>query len=367
MGDIIINVVMTGGRRCGKTSVLAAMQGCLETLVGKTGITATPDNKVALDELEEKFRYSESIFREKLKYKDGFFPDGMPSAEIKHYPFRLIVDGKTTSIVIIFHDYPGERMKDDGIRDEIAALFSESRILVIAIDTPCLMEEHQKFDDRINVERRICEMVKRSGFAAKDKGEGMLIFVPLKCEKYYNEGRMDEVTDQVTISYAPLMQFILETAKQNSTSIPIVVTPILTMGGLAFSHFDIDDDGEIKTNQGLPDKPIYMFTNHAGTRPSPKFCEQPFLRILSYAISRAINTLKESRKKRSVIIGFLAGIAIVSFFKAAMISFIIIALIIYFLLKKDKSETVELASLANKISSITQSIKTSGDGYRPLR
>ena len=164
MDDVIIDVLMTGGRRCGKTSVLAAMHGCLEELAGNTELAVLPDDSVILDELEKNFQFSKEIFLDRKKYENGFFPDGTPSQDIKSYPFRLLLKGEKTGFVINFHDYPGEFIKDASHNDEIKELFAKSRIIIIAIDTPHMMEELQKFDDRKNIERRIFETFKASEF-----------------------------------------------------------------------------------------------------------------------------------------------------------------------------------------------------------
>lgn len=294
-----INIMMIGGRRCGKTSVLAAMQNCFEQVMEKSDLTITINDFTTLDVLEEKFREAEDFFRERNKKNRTFVPDVNPSLDIATYSFKIGNKGKNSEIILNFVDYPGEFLEKSQYGEVIFELLKNSRILVIAIDTPHLMEEDQKFDDRRNLEKRVTEMIKRSGFADKDKGPALVLFVPLKCERYRNDNRMGEVTGQVRKSYDSLIKYL-----QTSKEINMAITPIFTLGGAAFSRFERDENSEIKINSrsGLPEKAIYYFPDMNKDRPEPQYCEQPLLYILSFVITQAAN-LKANRSLLELLIG----------------------------------------------------------------
>lgn len=280
-----INVMMVGGRRCGKTSVLAAMQKCFDTVMSNSEINIGSNDFNTMDVLEEKFREAEDYFRERNQKKRTFVPDSNPSKDIATYSFNIGTRGKTGDIVLNFTDYPGEFIADAKTRETILSEFTKSRILVIAIDTPHMMEEEQRFDDRRNLENRVTEMIKKSGFADEKYGPGLVLFVPLKCERYYNDGRMGEVAAQVKQSYSSLINYLLT----SNSKITMAITPIFTFGGAAFSRFERDEDGDIKieTQHYCPEIAIYNFPDPTVKKPQPKYCEQPLLYILSFVITQA--------------------------------------------------------------------------------
>lgn len=413
MSDVIIDVIMTGGRRCGKTSVLAAMQGCLEQLVASTGLTVSPNSAIALDELEEKYRDAEDIFRNREKYKKtGYSPATKGSSEIREYPFRLMVDGNKSDIIVRFTDYPGEFLRNEKTIDSIINLIKRAKIIIIAIDTPHMMEESQKFDDRVNNEMRIYEAIKASEFVSKGKDGCMVIFVPLKCEKYYDEKKLPLVAGQIEVSYNKLITYLKETSKQNNVPLEISITPILTFGELAFRDFKRDEEGEVSivTNERrekVPEKALYFFTKNAKDRPEPKYCEQPLFRVLKFSLDKAMKGKR--RGARGLIIGgILAGILSALFFLfsptfglislgvcllllvrkgprarvslATLLGFcgtffmarnpllgtLCFAAGIVLLIKKENRLTEEFVALDKKVNAIKENTKSTGDGYHIL-
>lgn len=280
-----IKIMMVGGRRCGKTSVLAAMQNCFENIMADSDVNIGMDDFTTIDALEEKFREAEDYFRERNQKKRTFVPDDHPTKDISTYSFNVGTRGRAGEIVLKFVDYPGEMISDPQHREKILSGFGDSRILVIAIDTPHLMEEDQKFDDRRNLEKRVTEMIKKSGFADEKNGPGLVLFVPLKCERYRNDNRMGEVAAQVKQSYASLINYL----QTSNKGITIAITPIFTFGGAAFSRFERDENGDIliDTQHKCPSTAIYNFPDPSKNRPEPKYCEQPLLYILSFVITQA--------------------------------------------------------------------------------
>ena len=280
-----IKIMMVGGRRCGKTSVLAAMQNCFECVMADSEVNIGINDFNTMDVLEEKFREAEDYFRERSQKKRTFVPDSNPSQDISTYSFNIGTRGRNSDIILNFIDYPGEFISDPQQREKILSHISESRILVVAIDTPHMMEEDQKFDDRRNLEKRVTEMIKKSGFADEKYGPGLVLFVPLKSERYKNDGRMGEVSAQIKQSYASLINYLQTSNKR----ITIAITPIFTFGGAAFSRFERDENGEIRIDPQFkcPEKAIYNFPDPSKTRPEPQYCEQPLLFILSFVITQA--------------------------------------------------------------------------------
>lgn len=296
-----VNITMIGGMRCGKTSVLAAMHNNFETAMANFPINIATNDYSTLDVLEAKYREAKNFFRERNRKKRTFRPDQYPTKDMSVYSFNVGVNGKKGEIILNFIDYPGEYIKNPKKMDDIKGYMGASRILVIAIDTPYMMEEEQRFDDIHNSVTRVTELVKQSGFASAEKGPGLALFVPLKYERYKNEGRMGEVTAQVKKSYEKLINYL----RSGDNEIITAITPIFTFGGAAFSRFKRDGEGEIELNDiGDAKEAIYYFPDMNVSEPKPEHCEQPLLWILSFILRQAARRKADRNWLQSILGGF---------------------------------------------------------------
>lgn len=291
-GDLTLNVMMVGGRRCGKTSVLASMQRCFEDEVSQgTNLTLNTSDMETLNIIEEKRVEMATYFAN--RGKKSFVPDSNPTLELTSYGFDLGLRGKKgNQLCINFIDYPGEWLSANATKfetDRLDECMKTSHIMIVAIDTPHMMEEDGQYGELSNRYYRTTEMIKKSGFA---DGENLVLFVPLKCERYYNEGKMDLVQSKVCEVYKNLIQHI-----QTSGKCIAAITPILTLGGAAFSRFERSEDGDIiiREGAGIPDRAIYYFPDDKVAQPNPKYCEQPLFYTLAYAL-RMAKRAKEEKK-----------------------------------------------------------------------
>lgn len=306
--DLAINVMMVGGRRAGKTSLLAAMQNCFDAQCTNTSLfigAADPNLLNIIDTKNDEIK-NYFIHREKRK---TFYPDENPSEGITKYPFYVGIKGKPNRICINFIDYQGE-MIDGRIKEhweQLVQNMDQCRILLIAIDTPHLMEEHGEYNEVKNTCSRITQMIKYSDFANPKKGDGMILFVPLKCERYYNDNRINDVTNEIKKVYKPLIDHIHQpiSSQDNTSKITVAITPIMTMGlGTAqFSHFERDENYDIKTVKGLPSA-YYMFMDNCKDTPEPKYCEQPLLYVLAFVLDQT-SKVKATRRIKHFFFNFL--------------------------------------------------------------
>lgn len=296
-----IKVMMIGGRRCGKTSVLAAMQSCFKDVLRGTpfGMNTLNDptnaSRDPMDELEAKRNEVTKYFLDKTIHRT-FVPDDNPTFDEKHYTFRISLKGSSDIIKIEFVDIPGEWLADGVHREDIEKLMAESRILLVAIDTPHLMEAEGRYNDQRNRCYRICEMIESVGFADAAKGAGLILLIPLKCERYRNDGRMEEVAARTSEAYQELSNYIMQPGKDGEKSLcQVAVTPIFTMGGAAFDRFKRDDNGEIIIN-GRYDTPqcaLYYFPDMTKKAPEPLYCEQPLLYVLEFTLNAMQAVIKK--------------------------------------------------------------------------
>ena len=80
--------------------------------------------------------------------------------------------------------------------EEYLPLLERSDVIAIEVDTPCLMDASKSVSDQVNYVEEILNRLQDV------VGEGkMVIFVPVKCEKWMQERRMKEVLDKLVGVY----------------------------------------------------------------------------------------------------------------------------------------------------------------------
>lgn len=287
--DLEVTVVMMGGRRCGKTSVLASMQKCFdENFNGQSPLVITSTGEYTVNAIENKRHELVGYFNKRGRW---FRPDIKPTSDITTYGFTVGLRGKNSRICVKFVDFPGEYLDGSGHEVELQSLKNElekSKIVLIAIDTPYLMECDGNFNELCNRCYRTTELLKTCGFG--DRGPGLLLFVPIKCEKYEIEGRMLEVIDRIEEAYKDVIKYV---GSGEGNEYLTAITPIITLGGASFSHFDFDD-GEIKLNSsGIPETPIYKFSGNE--KYEPENCDLPLLFVLAYTLAMAKRAKEKKR------------------------------------------------------------------------
>lgn len=277
-----VQVMMVGGRRCGKTSVLAAMKDNFETQFADTNLTIAIDDLDTLEILTAKINEINDYF---LGDKNrNIIPDSNPTEDMMKYSYSIKIAGKKGKINVDFIDYPGEWLTDKVHLEELRNLMRETQVIVVVIDTPHLMEEDGQYNEHRNFCYKTTEILKTALEDGED-GEKLILFVPLKCERYYIDGKMEQVRKRTEEVYANLINYF----NRNKKKYEVAVTPIFTLGSVIFSHFGRDKQTrEIKTNKfKTPEEAIYIFSDINVKKPSPKYCEQPVVYLLAYLFKMA--------------------------------------------------------------------------------
>ena len=293
-----INVLMVGGRRAGKTSLLAAVKACCdEKMLKQLTVSAVS----GADSMNDKVKEMQDYFSEP-QYKDKMFfePDGSPSDNPSEYEFEVIVNQKNSSYTIGFTDVPGEyygsnesgeftEQEFEEIQSYIDDQVRNSQVFLIAIDTPHLMEKNDRttgygagheWFNRVN---QITDLFKH---AFQDAQNRMVLFVPIKCERYLD--KMDKVAERVEAGYAELITYL--TTGPVGELCTVTIAPIISLGGASFLRFQNNDwhyVGEYHYNLD-PNKREYK----------PQNCEQPLMLILQYLL----DTAKKQRNNQHVVI-----------------------------------------------------------------
>lgn len=303
-----INVMMFGGRRCGKTSVIAAMKKCFETIYGSEEIMISLPEQDKSAVISDKYTEIESYFN---KQTQGIIFDSASAStiDLSEYKLRISLKSKSTgSIILNLCDYPGEWLDSNHAdkQQDLLKRMKTCRIILIAVDTVFLMEKTNSnksdaigiYNENRNYSRKVADMVKESFRVADGEEPKMIMIVPLKCEKYYNRGQMQLVNDKIHAAYKPLFDFL---GGSNKTKYEVVIAPILTLGAntAEFARFERNENAEIELDPDLkiPAKTKYNFVN-VNCEYSPQYCEQPLLYSLSYLIDQ-IEKLKRAEKKKA--------------------------------------------------------------------
>lgn len=273
-----INVLMMGGRRAGKTSVLAALDKCCNEL-----LAAVPGLSVSCKDggvnLTLKKNELEHYFGKKYMKSMMFTADVNPSVTPDTYTYEVNVNNNDSGYTLNFMDFPGEWLTSYERQDELQKMMDKSQIILITIDTPHMVEDIEeatgvgKFHSEFN---RVSEITRFFRNTFQDsKQERMVLFVPLKCEKYYYRNKMDMVSRTLKTGYSELLNYLANDEIRELCTVGIV--PILTIGGAEF--FKFNDNGYAG---------IYSYVEDISLRKyNPKYCEQPLFFILNYLIKMA--------------------------------------------------------------------------------
>ena len=261
-----LKATMMGPRAVGKTSVMASIFSETRDSVAGTGLYFRPSPKTGAD-LTKKKLLLQSIIENRKTIQDIPQTGAIEaSSEEIIFAFEMGRAGRAKTVDILIRDFPGEYLTFKP--DMVSQFISESNIIMVAIDTPYLMEENGRYNEDKNEVTQVTKFFRDNSELIKDK---MILLIPLKCERYFHDNRLKEMTQRVKIAYADLIAFCHE------TNIACVITPIQTLGFVEFDHF-VDNTTGIGTISKLS-----LFCYY-GQEPKfmPMFCTQPLFYLLTY-------------------------------------------------------------------------------------
>ena len=238
MADVL-KVLMMGGQRVGKTSMLA---GLIETMTnGKVKDIIEVENASENDKINRKLAKSLESLKYHLitSYGKTFLIDDGKTPAFDDYTLQFRIPNTDNIMQIVFTDANGEfydmgRLHDEEIREKIRTY----DVFVIAIDAPHLMEAvnpanklcnepiNNSYNHVNDIYTFMTELDDKDGRDAK-----LVIFVPLKCEKWVREGKIDEVKQRILTVYDPTIH-----ALSNYVNIEIDIIPVQTVGNIVFQE-----------------------------------------------------------------------------------------------------------------------------------
>ena len=297
-----INVLMCGGKRTGKTSIMSAIQQNMQDLFPKGDILLNMDysGKLALYQV-----YQKSLFDDGNYGNMYYHSDDLESSEQEIYTCQIRLQDRESKFPLEFIDIPGEWFVQKEEESRVLNLMKKSQILVITVDSPHLLEDNGRYHDVFNRPDQITDKIKRA-FQA-DNEIRMILFVPLKCERYKNERipgmNMEFLLERLKEGYKDLLDYVGSNAQKKRCA--VAVAPCITMGGMEFVQFCAprDDSGKLITDElGKPLKDmilnpqtgyydmtfvsryIYLMNADGDRLYKPQDCEQPLLYILLFLI-----------------------------------------------------------------------------------
>lgn len=277
-----VNICMMGGKGVGKSSVLTSLYKNMSKAIGDDAKLYLLPVSDTITRLNDKYGELSRMF-EYAYMSDGIPPAGISGDyAVNQYNFDFGLKGSKTRMNLCIKDFPGEYVED--YPEVVQSFVDESSCVIIAIDTPHLMECNGVYNEAKNCCKTITNFIET--YLANKGGDTHKLFllVPLKCELYYHSNRMEEVLTNVEQCYADLISLLKNEYK---TTMALAVTPILTVGDVVFDHFGTDKIGgvltEIKngTNLTIPTQVYYKYRT-SSSQYSPLYCEQPLIYMLSF-------------------------------------------------------------------------------------
>jgi len=338
-----VNVVMLGGKRVGKSTILAAI---IDAFNNSTELSSylvckdtTPYEKYSGHTIDEKRESLKQLVKQR---SDGslFMTQTMADSKIQKYSISVRLPERPGQLSIDFYDVPGEFANPAKLEfsSEMVPLIAQCDVFVIAIDTPYLMDAPKSVNRAYN---RIGDLeVALQNIICKDDNDiKQILLVPVKCEKWASGGKLQDVVNKIKTEYKVLIETMSAYPGMN-----VSILPIETVGGIYFHSFY---DAKILAKDGKPLSfacrpstgnkvylangnefeliaPFHMDNDRQSVvdgisiphawyhkthkaRYIPKNCEQPALHILRFLVKKTA-LYQRSIKEDTGIGGFFRGL-----------------------------------------------------------
>lgn len=241
-----IKVLMMGGQRVGKSSALAAIMDAFisgaekDILIGKDVTTLAKVDGEKQASIASKLREVKDMLTE-YSGKTIIVNSGKTNKKWD-YNLELTLTGTNDAMNITFTDVNGEFFEGGNIhQEEVVKLVQKYDIFIVAIDTPFMMESR---NDSLNLVDPIinsaynCTLSIHTFLTQINDNDGkdakLVIFTPIKCERWARNNQLDKVVEAVKEDYRTSI-----TALRMYKSVQIEILPVQTVGSAVFSeHLD---------------------------------------------------------------------------------------------------------------------------------
>lgn len=286
-GGAAIRIAMVGPSRIGKTSLMASMFYVLRDIVGSVSSLQLYADDDTMRRLKNKHNALESLFDDPTTLE---ITGALPGDEVESdYHFRIAREGNSEGVQLTVTDWPGGWLSSKSPkRATMLAILRGSDIIIAPVDTPALVEARQDCDHGVSSDDRIrkgcwhCQYNQPDSVTSAvsqglvDVGrfsEAMVIFVPLRCEKYVGSNDVDLVS-AVQRGYP---RFFGPDQPGSRENVCVVIGPAQTLGTVHYA-------GQ-RWRLGNDYLPKFRKTTKDATR-HPVDVEQPLLYALRFLLVR---------------------------------------------------------------------------------
>ena len=262
----VIKATMMGPRAVGKTSIMASIFSDTRDNVAGTQLYFRPSQESSSELINKRLSLM-NIFDKRINITDSPQTGAIAASNIvTDFTFEMGFVGRKKTVDIQIKDFPGEYLTSRP--DEVSSFVEDSHVVIIAIDSPYLMEDDGRYNEEKNEVQRVTSFLTSHGESIKDK---LILLVPLKCERYFHDNKIDLLKQRTLSAYSELIKFC------DTSNIACAITPIQTLGGVEFDKFI--DNSQSYGNVTKVSK--YRFHNE---KPEylPLFCVQPLYYLLTY-------------------------------------------------------------------------------------
>ncbi len=293
-----MRICMLGPRGVGKTSVVTAMHDNLRHAVNGTDLFLIADADTEAI-LKNKKNSLTSMFGGLHSANELVTESGIPGdASATMFSFTYGMNSEHVNIGMEIRDYPGEYLITNA--ETVANYVHEADAVLVVIDTPALMEEDGRYNEGRNRPRLVMDFLMKNLDNTADK---LILFIPLKCERYCADGRIELVREKICQVYAPLIAHLRDKDDEHGFRLRVccAVTPIQTLGGVEFCDFERNADGSVKevtTSDGsiLPACAKYRYVS-GNAAYTPRDCAQPLYYLLGF-FSKQYKELRGQKNNR---------------------------------------------------------------------
>lgn len=321
-----IKALMIGGRRCGKTTILANIcknaNDVLHHAVdeGNDLFRLNKDEK-SINKLNKALKLIDEMFSNLSKY-DEFPIDDNQTAEESTIELNLQPLNRGEALTLSFTDIPGEFCVTEP--QKVTEYIRESQVIILAIDTPSMYEAEGSYFEICNkfsnIKKQFTDAFKPE-YMNESLTDKLVLLVPLKCEKYAISSKTGEieidglkkVNSLVKHHYEDLLAFFQSDI--NEARITLAILPIITISEVRWTdYYFLDENGDRRSvyndNTGKPypkefmekynlmsifsfNSQLYDIAKKNGS--TSYYCEQPLVYILTYAMK----IVKEGKKPQN--------------------------------------------------------------------
>lgn len=232
-----LKVLMMGGQRVGKSSALAAIIDAFTKAPINTLLSAKDVTPNASEPISSKLMEIRSCLTK--NYQKVILVDSGKTEKVNHYTLQLSIPGNNNEMEILFTDVNGEFYESGNTyQNQVCDMITDYDVFIIAIDTPMLMEAanpsnpyvneiiNEKFNFVEDTHAFLTSINQKDNTSAK-----LVVFTPIKCEKWAKENKLDLVVARTKQVYATAIAGI-----RAHSNIRIEFLPIQTIGSMVFQE-----------------------------------------------------------------------------------------------------------------------------------